>query len=289
VHLAAQIGGVAGRHPVVRARGALLAELGLGQSARPVALELHDLGPVHQAAPAVGHEVGLLIAPPGQRGRPLPRAAEVEGVLAREDHPAVDDPAHDRRQLPRCDRDHALVEQGQALRDTPLLDQEVSLHVNCEAEEVGVAEALRQLGRPGPHRRPRLELAGVLVLEHQGQQQVALLDAVPRLALDQPLGACEPAAGSACLPCEEELNPDPEGTARRAQGLTRFHVALVGPLEHGDRLLVAAQHVGRGRQQLEVLRPERLRAVSVRQRFVGAHPRLCRIELTPAGGGAAHL
>ena len=74
---------------------------------------------MHQALPAVGHQVRLRRAPVAQRRRPLLRPAQVEDLLAGLDHGAVDDPGDDRRHLAGGDGDHHLVEQRHALRGPP--------------------------------------------------------------------------------------------------------------------------------------------------------------------------
>ena len=49
---------------------------------RPRAVQLHDLGAVHEAPAGERHQVGLLLAPALQRSRPLPGAAQVVDLLA---------------------------------------------------------------------------------------------------------------------------------------------------------------------------------------------------------------
>src|SRR5207342_2308026 len=69
-----------------RVRGfgeALAGALGLVDRVGPVSLQLQDLGPMHQALAAVRHELGLRLAPPTQRCRPLACSADVEDLLAR--------------------------------------------------------------------------------------------------------------------------------------------------------------------------------------------------------------
>jgi hypothetical protein len=49
---------------------------------RPGAVQGEDLRAVHQTVAAVGDQVGLMVAPARQRGRPFLRAAHVEDLLA---------------------------------------------------------------------------------------------------------------------------------------------------------------------------------------------------------------
>ena len=81
------------------------------QGSLPRSLELHDLCAVHEAHARVRHHVRLSLTPDGQGGRPLPGAAQLVRALTDRDRVAVEDPRHDRRQLPCRDRDHALVDE----------------------------------------------------------------------------------------------------------------------------------------------------------------------------------
>jgi hypothetical protein len=113
----------------------------------PCALQVHDLGAVDQALTAVEHHLGLRLAPPGQRRRPLARPAQVEALLACGDRRAVHEPGNDRRDLIGHDRDHGLVEHGQSVGDPALPDQGVTLDQAGEGHEIDVAEALTDLRR----------------------------------------------------------------------------------------------------------------------------------------------
>ena len=57
------------------------------QRIRPRPLQLHDLGTVHQALTAEGHQVRLRLTPAAQRPRPLLRPPQIEDLLTRHDHP----------------------------------------------------------------------------------------------------------------------------------------------------------------------------------------------------------
>ena len=70
--------------------------LGLFERLFPGAVELQDLCSVHEATAGEGDDVGLALAPAGEGGCPLPGPAELEDLLAGQDHPAIDDPRHDR-------------------------------------------------------------------------------------------------------------------------------------------------------------------------------------------------
>ena len=68
---------------------------GLG-GIRPRSVRLQHLRPMHEALAPEGHEVWLLLAPVRQDLGPLRGPTQVEGVDARRDDPAVDDPRRDR-------------------------------------------------------------------------------------------------------------------------------------------------------------------------------------------------
>ena len=153
-----------------------------------------------QAASREGDQVGLALAPVGQGGGPLLGAANLVGVLASQDHAAIDDPGGDRGELAGGDRHHRLVEQRQTLLEAPEPDQDVALLVGGEGEQVRVAEALADRRRLCRGCGGRLEVAARLLLEDDREQQVAALNAVAPLVVEQPLGAAEPAAGAARSP-----------------------------------------------------------------------------------------
>ena len=84
VQLAAPVVRAAGRELVRRAvREPLAGAPRLGQRVAPGALQLHDLGAVHEAHAGVGHHVRLPGAPLRQRGGPLARAAQLEHAAGR--------------------------------------------------------------------------------------------------------------------------------------------------------------------------------------------------------------
>ena len=105
--------------------------------------------------------------------------------------------------------------------------------------------------------------------------------------LEHPLGAREPSRGARDLPAQHEVHADPEGAADRRQILAAVEVALMRTLQRAQLLLVAAQHVGDRREQLQVLRRQRRLAIGTRQRLVGLDPRTLHVQL-PAAFELAH-
>jgi hypothetical protein len=66
---------------------------------------------------------------------------------------------------------------------------------------------------------------------------------------------------------------DPEGASHCAQCPAAIEVRPVSPLEAADVVIIAAEHVRRSREQLEILGDQRRRLLGRRQRFEGVEPR----------------
>ena len=269
------------------ADGSLVGEPGAGlarllERFAPGAAHLHDLGAVDQAAAAEHREVRLLLAPTRHRGGPLLRAAQLVELPAAVDHAAVDEARGNRRHLAGDGGQHGLVEQRQPFLDAALPDEAVTLLVDGEREQVGVAEAAADLGAVG-----RAGAAGLRVrhAESLQQAQVAALDAVA--LLEQPLRAGEPAARLGGVAAQRQDQPEPERAAHGALHRAVLGVRLVGPLEYGQVLELVAEQVGRGGQPLEILATQLTRG---RQRGVSVLPGPLSERLAaPFDGGARHL
>ncbi len=85
----------------------------------PRALDLQDLGSMHEALPAIRHQIGLRLAPPRERGGPLLGATQIHHLVAGLEHGAVDDAGDRRGHLTSHDRRHRLVEQRDTARASP--------------------------------------------------------------------------------------------------------------------------------------------------------------------------
>jgi hypothetical protein len=110
------------------------------------------------------------------------------------------------------------------------------------------------------------------VLHDDRHEGVAPLDAVALLALQQPVGAAEPAGRRPDLPLEGEVDAEPDRASGRPRGVLAVEVRLMGALERPQGLVVEADHVRRGRQQLQIIGAERSRLVSLAQRGVRVGP-----------------
>ena len=95
-------------------------------------------------------------------------------------------------------------------------------------------------------------------------------------------------------PRDEEPEPDPEGASRRTVGIAAAQRLGIGPGLQLDRRLVAADEVRRHRGPLQVVEPERLRPIRLRQPGVRVGPllageRLAAVrERVSSGPGLRH-
>jgi hypothetical protein len=178
---------------------------------RPGAPQLDHLGPVHQALTAEWHQVRLRRAPVGQRRGPLPRAAQVEQLMACLDHGAVDDPDHDRRQLGGLDGDHGLVQRRHALGGLPQPQQRLAPASQGDRRQVPVAEAVAELGGLAEGGVRGRGVALDKALDRQRQEHVPLLHAVQLAVVQQPPGPGQPAATAGQL----AATPDARAPAGR--------------------------------------------------------------------------
>jgi len=117
----------------------------LVQRVGPLAAELHYLGPMHQALPAVHHEVRLGVTPSAQRGGPLVGAPHIEHLVAPFDHRAVSVAHRDGRHLVGTDRHHRLVEQCHAGGDFAHIDEAPADADTSQRADLDVTEAVANL------------------------------------------------------------------------------------------------------------------------------------------------
>ena len=126
----------------------------------------------------------------------------------------------------------------------------------------------------------RLEVVTRFLLEDERKQQVAAFDAICSLLVEDALGSAEPAAGATDLTAAREIDADPEGAAHGRPWLATVEVVAMGALEQTQVLGLTTEHVRRRRQQLELVRWERIRLVCSGQQVVRRLPRLCCVGLT---------
>src|SRR5439155_2373177 len=95
VDLSPLVASLTGRGRALSPQAALSRATRLAQRLLPGSVQLKNLSAMHEAATREGDEIGLAFAPFGQGGGPLLRAANLMGITAGEDHPAIDDSGHD--------------------------------------------------------------------------------------------------------------------------------------------------------------------------------------------------
>ena len=236
-------------------------------------MQPHDLGPIREALPPIGDQVGLRLAPTGQRRRPLPRSTQIEDLLAGLDRDAVHAAGHEGRHLSGGDGDHGLVEQPHAGRRLPQTDQRPALTVPGQGHQVRIAEAgadLDGLAEVGVRGR------GVLVetLNRGRHQQPPTLHAVEVALLDHAPGPGEPAPAAGDLAHRQELRAQPQGAPGGASQIPEPHALMVGAGPDVGAFLVPTDHVRRHRQPLQIVELERRILVRRRQLGVRIPPRL---------------
>ncbi len=156
--------------------------------------------------------------------------------------------------------------------DASLPDERVTLLLHDEGDEVGVAEAPADLGRLAAGRVGGGGVAAGDLLQQHGDQQVAALDAVAPFALQHPTRATEPAGRVARLAAQQEAEPDPERAARGPPRLVGVEMPPVRLLQAPEELVAAPEHVGSGRERLEVGRVQGRGPLRARQRVVRVAP-----------------
>ena len=89
----------------------------------------------------------------------------------------------------------------------------------AHGDQVGIAEIPAVLSDPGGDLQGSREVTSADVLVHLMDEQVAAFDDVPRLVLEQPVGAGNPAPANCEVSTGEQDQPEPEGDAHRAERL----------------------------------------------------------------------
>ena len=257
---------------------------------RPGAAQLHDLGAMHQAVAAERDEIRLRVAPVRQRRRPLLRPTQIEDLLARLDHAAVDGPGDDLGHLVGHHRDHDLVEQGHSLDSLSLPDQRPALNVAGERHQIDVTEPIADLGRLAGDRVGARPVARDRVLKRDRHQQMPSLRAVALAIVEQPACPREPAAAASELAAVHQDEDHPAGTACGPLLVTPAQELVMRTLPHLDAVLIPADEIRRHREPLEVLRLERGLPIRGGQLGEGIRPRPPVEALAPARAclGARH-
>jgi hypothetical protein len=155
------------------------------------------------------------------------------------------------------------------------------LEVQPERDQIGVTGATADLGRSLRGGQCVRVVAGHQLLERDGGQQVAVLGALLPLVLEESAGPAEPPARLREVAPRAQVEPQPACAPRGPPMIASLGIQLVGALQRPETVLDVTEEVGRGRQQLQILRGQGSRPVGQRQRGVGIRPR------QPLGGLAA--
>ena len=246
----------------------------------PSALQLHDLRAMHLAGAGESDHIGLALAPPRQRGRPFAGSVECIYLLTGRNHAAVHQACHKRRQLPRCDRDHGLIQERESGFDLRLLQSYPALLVAGTGDEVGVATALADCGGVGCSSVRDLVVTRGETLLDDRQQQIAPLGTFARITLQQTLGTGKPAGRAAHLAAHEQAKTEPECATDGAKAPASISVRIVGSFERLEIILVLADQVSGHRQQVEVLGSQRHFLVGAQERLVSVGPSALLIVFT---------
>ncbi len=177
-----------------------------------------------------------------------------------------------RRQLARRDREHGLVQEREAGFDLPLLQSNSALLVASAGDQIQVAAALTDCGGVGGGGIRGLEVTRSEVLLDHRQQQITLLGALARVALQQPLGTAKPAGRAALLAAHVQAKAEPERAADGASALVGVHMSVVGPFKGPEVFIIPTDQVCRQRKPFEVLGSQRRFLIGERKRVVGVSP-----------------
>ena len=255
--------------------------LGLGDRLGPGAVQLQDLGAMHQALPAIGHELRLRLAPAAQGRRPLLGPPHVEHVLAHLDHRAVHDPGNDRRHLTRRHRHHHLVQLSDTARLVPTKHERLSPAETPERRQIRVAAADTDRQRVSELGEGTASVPGDQMPERHRNDQQAALHAIAIGLVEQVLSARQPTPSRRHLPSQEQAEAEPERAPSRPPRITVAHALVVGSLARGRPDVVLAGKVRRHRQTLQIIDTQRRSAVGGRQLDDGISPRPT-LERAPA-------
>ncbi len=115
------------------------------------------------------------------------------------------------------------------LVDAAQPQERAGLIVAGEPDEIGVAEAVADLGRLNGSPVALLEVAAAHFLEPDGDSQISAFDTVAIETLEQAGRAREPAGAPCLVASEHEAVPDPEPASHRGRECHRHRGAVDAP------------------------------------------------------------
>jgi hypothetical protein len=113
-----------------------------------------------------------------------------------------------------------------------------------------------------------------------------MLDAIARL--DQSICARKPSGRRTNLAMQERIECQPEPAARCSRVITRRQVSAVATFEDGLKFCIAARHIRRGPERLEVVPTEGLRLICAYKGSVSVTPPALLEEMARFGKHIAH-
>ena len=195
----------------------------LGHRVVPFPVQLHQLRTPNQTLATEGRNVWMGGAPAAQGIRPLLRAIDVEHVVARADHAAVDHTRDHRNDLAARDGEHDFVQQGEAFSASIHPQQHARLCVARERGDVDVGELRSHaIGLLEDAERRREITFDDLHVALRAQEQ-PVLNALLASVVEQSLRAREPTIALGLLRRHADQRiAKPEGAARRANEVAAF-------------------------------------------------------------------
>ena len=204
-------------------------------------------------------------------------------LVTRLDQAAVHGAGRDWRDFVVDRAQHGFVEQAQAARGVGLIDARAPFEGQRHCDEIGFAEASTDLRRTFGQAAGVREVTADDALEGDRQQHVAVLRALLRQVVQEPVGAAQPATCLGEVALVIEMEEQPVGGSHGPSRLAAVDVALIGAPQRVEALLHLSEQKCRGRQELEVVRVQRSLAIGERQSGVRRLP----IE-TLCGRATAH-
>ena len=227
-----------------------------------------QLGAMDQALAAVGHDVGVGVAPGAEREDPLLGARDLQQPLAGDDRPAGDQPRRLRRERVGLDGDHGLVQQRDPGVPVAQLHQRLAPTEPSDRGHVGVVEPLADLPDLGGPVQRRGGLTPVEQLQEATGARSRPRSAQSASPSSSSARASQPAPRP---PLPSSINPNPSQNAHRA-AIGAAPAARQASTARADQLvpLLGPGEVGEGGQVAPLLDAARLRG---RQAVEGLPPR----------------
>jgi hypothetical protein len=244
-------------------------------------VQLQQLGSPHETLSAERHHVGVRGAPRRHRIGPLLGPPQIEQIVTRAEHAAVDDAGHDRSHFSGRDGHHHFVEAGHAGGGLLLPEHRAPLGVAGQAvrsvccSRSPIARASVKAGV----RAPQVALAR-LPAAAQAQEEPAL-HGIAGVAGEQAFGAGQPPADfSLTMLLVRDRQEPPQCGCGRATAVAAIEEALECPGARSGAGVVETNQRGGGGKAIEILGVERRRAIGLRQRRIGFGPCLALESIT---------